>query len=84
MNADKSSTTGRAEKPEETCDVPLPNMRLADNFGDPETLLNSREWLQKAVEAKGAVMTGGGVGCGQADIDVILEGHKFNISIRPI
>ena len=44
------------------CDAPegakdaerLPNMELADGFGDPETLLNSRDWLTKAVKAKGA------------------------------
>ena len=58
--------------------------QLSEDFGDPETLLNSRDWLQKAVEAKGAKMVGGGVGCGQADIDIEIEGMRFNISIRPI
>lgn len=57
---------------------------LAADFGDPETLLNSREWLTKAVTAKGAEVTGGGCGCGQADIDIVLEGCKFNVSIKPI
>lgn len=64
--------------------VPVPEMKLSDDFGDPHTLLNSRDWLQKACEGKGAKIVGGGCGCGQADIDVIIEGHKFNISIKPI
>jgi len=58
--------------------------KLSDDFGDPLTLLNSREWLQKALEAKGAKITGGGCGCGQADLDITLEGCKFNVSIRPL
>lgn len=56
---------------------------LADDFGDPITLLNSRDWLTMAVEAKGARVTGGGCGMGQADIDIVLEGCKFNVCIRP-
>jgi len=57
---------------------------LAEGFGNPETLLNSRDWLTKAVTKCGAKVTGGGCGCGQADIDILLEGCKFNVSIRPI
>lgn len=56
----------------------------AVSFGDPETLLNSREWLQAALEAKGATITGGGIGCGQADLGIELEGCPFTVSIRPI
>lgn len=68
-----------------SCIPPLQNVvALADGFGDPETLFNSRDWLQKAVEAKGAKMIGGGIGCGQADIDIELEGCRFNLSLRPI
>lgn len=67
---------------EETPMMP-PVGKLAAGFGDPETLLNSRDWLQRAVEAKGAKITGAGVSCGQGDIDIELEGCKFNISIRP-
>lgn len=58
--------------------------RLADDFGDPETLLNSRDWLRKALEAKGAKISGGGIGCGQADLEIVLEGFRFNVSIRPL
>jgi hypothetical protein len=57
---------------------------LHSDFGDPVTLLNSRDWLKNACEAKGAKMIGGGIGLGQADIDIDLEGYRFNVSIRPI
>lgn len=56
---------------------------LAPEFGDPETLFNSRDWLRAALEAKGAKITGGGVGLGQADLDFELEGCKFNVSLAP-
>ena len=62
----------------------LPDLILSKDFGDPETLLNSRTWLKSALEAKGAKVSGSGIGCGQADIDIVLEGCKFNVSIRPI
>ena len=62
----------------------LPPLALAEDFGDPETLLNSRDWLQSALEAKGAKITGAGIGCGQADLSIGLDGCKFNVSIRPI
>lgn len=51
---------------------------------DVEAFFNMRDWLKAACEAKGARMTGGGVGLGQADIDIELEGHRYNISIRPL
>lgn len=51
---------------------------------DAEAFFNMRDWLQKACEAKGARKTGGGIGFGQADIDIELEGHHYNISIRPL
>lgn len=65
--------------------IPAPNGpdALAEDFGDPTTLLNSREWLRKALEAQGAKINGGGCGCGQADLDITLEGYKFNVSIAP-
>lgn len=50
---------------------------------DIEAFFNMRDWLQAACEAKGAKSVGGGIGCGQADIDIELEGHRYNISIRP-
>lgn len=51
---------------------------------DTEAFFNLREWLSKAVEAKGAEVTGAGIGGGQADIDIKLEGFQYNISIKPI
>lgn len=51
---------------------------------DVEAFYNMRGWLQKAVEAQGAKMVGGGVGMGQADIDIELDGARYNISIKPL
>ncbi|KKM69760.1 hypothetical protein LCGC14_1447560 [marine sediment metagenome] len=50
---------------------------------DVEAFFNMRGWLKKAVETAGATVEGAGVGMGQADIDITLEGHRYNISIRP-
>ena len=62
--------------------MPPPGSGIA-GCEDIEAFFNMRGWLQTAVEAAGAKMIGGGIGCGQADIDIELEGCKFNISIRP-
>lgn len=51
---------------------------------DTEAFLNMRDWLKKACEAQGAKMTGGGIGMGQADIDIELDGCRYNISIKPL
>lgn len=64
--------------------ISLSDMELHPDFGDPEHLLNMRYWLQAAIEAKGAKQTGAGFGMGNADIDFILEEHKFNIIIKPL
>ena len=64
-------------------DMPPPGSGIA-GISDIEAVLNMREWLQKAVEARGARVDGAGIGGGQADIDVVLEGHRYNISIRPL
>jgi len=76
-------------KEEEEIDVTidlsdLPVLSLHEDFGDPKQLLNMRQWLQDALEVKGAKFTGGGVGMGEADLDIILEGHEYNINIKPI
>jgi hypothetical protein len=52
--------------------------------GDFDLLLNLRDWLTDAMVAKGAKFTGGGVGCGQADIDITLEGMRYNVTIAPV
>lgn len=65
--------------------VPLGQIESGDlGFQDMEAAFNMRDWLQSACEAKGGKMIGGGFGMGQADIDLELEGCRFNISIRPI
>ena len=64
-------------------DMPPPGSGIA-GISDVDAFFNMREWLQKACEAAGAKMTGGGIGGGAADIDVVLEGHRYNISIRPL
>lgn len=64
-------------------EVGPPAHGMADG-SDPHVSFNMRDWLKAAVEAKGARMIGGGIGCGGADIDVLLDGCKFNITIKPI
>jgi hypothetical protein len=54
---------------------------------DLESLFNVRQWLRAAVEAKGANVTGAGIGVkgdfGMADIDIEIDGFRFNIEIVP-
>lgn len=58
------------------------NLELHPDFGDVESMWNMRQWLRAAIEAKGAKQTGAGMGMGEADIDFVLEGHKFNVVIK--
>lgn len=51
---------------------------------DVEAFWNMRQWLQKAVEAAGAKVTGSGIGMGRADIDIELDGCRYNVSIKPL
>lgn len=51
---------------------------------DVEAFFNLREWLWKAVEAKGAKVDGAGIGCGQANVTFVLEGCRYEVSIRPL
>jgi len=52
---------------------------------DVEAFMNMRDWLQAALEAAGAKKdNGAGIGFGQADIDIELDGARFNVSIRPL
>jgi hypothetical protein len=53
-----------------------------DSADEIEPAFNMRDWVRDAVQAKGAKMIGGGIGFGQADLDIELEGHVYNISIR--
>lgn len=53
----------------------------ADEIGPA---LNMRDWLRDACEAKGAKMVGGGIGFGQADLDIEVEGFRYNLSIKAL
>lgn len=55
-----------------------------DSADEIKPAMNMRDWVEHAVEAQGAKMVGGGIGLGQADIDIELEGHRYNISIRAL
>ena len=55
---------------------------------DLDSLFNVRKWVQAALEAKGAKCVGAGIGCGGtmgiADVQIELDGHQYNIEIKPI
>lgn len=53
-------------------------------FDDIGAAFNMRDWLQKALEKAGAKRTGGGFGFGEADLDIEIEGHRFNVVIKPL
>lgn len=63
--------------------MPPPSSGIV-GISDPEAYFNMRGWLQRACEAAGARIDGAGIGGGQADIDIVLEGHRYNVSIRPL
>lgn len=67
----------------ETPTIVIPD-DLHPGFGDVESMFNMRTWLEKAVTAQGAKVTGGGIGMGVADIDIELEGFGYWINIKPI
>ena len=50
---------------------------------DTEAFFNMRNWFKMACEAAGGRFVGGGVGMGQADLDIKIDGNTYNISIRP-
>lgn len=51
---------------------------------DVPAFFNMRDWLEKAVREAGADVTGKGVGMGEADLDIVLEGMKYNVRIKPL
>lgn len=53
-------------------------------FEDIDAAFNMRSWLQRACEASGAKMTGGGMGMGCADLWIELEGHEYMVTIKPV
>lgn len=50
---------------------------------DLTAFLNMRDWLEQTVVDAGAKTTDAGIGAGQADIGIVLDGHAYGISIRP-
>ena len=62
----------------------IEDLNLHPDFGDYEAGLNSRGWLEDAIVAKGAKVDGKGFGMGVADISFELEGHRFEVTIRPL
>jgi len=50
---------------------------------DIEAFINIRDWVEKAIEDKGGVITDGGIGMGRADIGFELNGAPFGLQIRP-
>ncbi len=61
-----------------------PDVKLHADFGDIETMLNMRNWLENALEQAGAKSVGAGMGMGAADVQIKLQGYLFNVQIRPI
>lgn len=55
---------------------------------DADALFNLRDWVEQAIIAKGGKTVGAGIGCdgamGVADLQVELEGHEFNLEIKPL
>ena len=49
---------------------------------DVEAQFNIRQWVQDALVAKGAKITGAGVGVEGSDLDFEVEGFPFNVWIK--
>lgn len=85
--ADQDDELDRLKNPD-PISVNLPKIGFGTDEGglasmDVEAFLNMRNWLQEALEAKGAKIWGAGIGCGQADVSIDLDGFSYNVSIRP-
>lgn len=72
------------DKPTETTDNSPENLELAGDPQDWQANYNMREWVRSALEAKGAKFDGGGFGAEFSDLDMELEGMRYNIRIRPL
>lgn len=60
-------------------------MEIGDlGFADMDAAFNMRGWLQRACEAAGGKMVGGGFGGGVADIVIELEGHEYFVTIKSL
>lgn len=49
-----------------------------------EELINLRDWMRKALEAAGGQTTGSGFGCSWVDIELEIDGHRFEVTVKPI
>lgn len=51
---------------------------------DVEAFLNLRDWLRSVIESGGTKITGTSLGCGQASLDIELDGMPYRVSIQPL
>jgi len=69
---------------DESTKTPTEDLQLEGNPEDWMTNLNMRDWVQEALEAKGAEIIGAGCGASASDLDIEFQGMEYNIKIRPI
>jgi len=81
VDADFMEKMLAVEPTETTTELPE-NLTLEGNPGDWKANYNMRCWVQEALEAKGAEITGAGFGACLSDLDIELEGMRYNIQIR--
>lgn len=64
---------------------PIAAIGAIDNgFGPNDIAFNMRDWVKSALEAKGAEITGAGMGFGGADLWFKVEGHEFFLTVKPV
>lgn len=87
LESDDMPENDNDELPAVTLEPPV-RIKSSDMQLDPsqdwEALFNIREWLRNALNKAGAKDTGSGIGCGGADISIILEGCPYHVAITPI
>lgn len=59
------------------CDLGEPQIENMDR------LFNLRDWLKNCLEKNGAEVTGSGIGFGEADVSIKLDGMNFWVTIKP-
>jgi hypothetical protein len=72
-----ASTPAKSEAPSVGVSAPC------DWQWGPE-MINLRDWLKAALEKAGGITTGSGIGGCQVDVELELEGHRFNVSVSPV
>ena len=53
-------------------------------FDDLHAAYNMREWFQGALKAAGAEVSGAGMGMGEADVSIRLDGYEYWCTIKPV